>query len=214
MLPLFLALTAIALTASSAKASSITIDSTNCNSSGGCFGMDWTLTVNSGSFQVGSDTFGFQAILGVTDDPLVSGTPTAVISAVDFKVSDSVDSGVVLDSFPTSSSDWTTAVNVLSSSGCADNNKPGFVCSDTATDPANFTASSTAQTWIWYFNTSDPIFTNLVGAHIGAKLTDLSTPGHLLSATFPVPEPDTLVLLFGGLAALVTVGELRRRRLV
>lgn len=184
---------------------SFTINSSNCNSSGGCFGLDWTLTVNSGSFDGG--LFNYEAILGVTDDPLVAGDPSVVISAVDFKVSDTVDSGM-LAAFPTSSSGWSTGINVLNSGGCTGPGA-GFICSQTASDPANFVASTSPQTWTWYFNTSDPIFANLDGAHIGAKMTDLSTSGRLLSASYAVPEPSSLYSLFMGAAA---VFAMRRRR--
>jgi hypothetical protein len=189
-----------------ARASSVTIDSTNCNSSSGCYGLTWTLSVESGTFDTLLDTYEYKAVLEVTDDSLVAGTPSVVISAVDFKVSDSV-SNAELISIPTSSSGgWTTYTNVLNSGGCTGANA-GFVCSQSPSDPANFTASTTPQTWVWYFNTSDPLFADLYGAHIGAKMTSLSTSGRLLSAT-AVPEPGTLALLGAGL----TMAAVRRRR--
>ena len=193
--------------ASPAQAASITLDSTNCNSSSGCYGLDWTLIINSGSFLFGGNGYGYEALLQVTDDPLVSGTPSVVISAVDFKASSSV-TNAALYTFPTSSSGWSTYASVLNSGGCTGPNA-GFVCSETATDPANFAASTISQTWGWYFNTPDPIFTGLIDAHIGAKLTDLSSPGKLLSASYSVPEPGTLTLLFSG---LVVAGTFRRRQ--
>jgi hypothetical protein len=190
-----------------ARASSVTIDSTNCNSSAGCYGLSWTLSLTTGTF-VGLDPldiYGYKAVLEVTDDPLVAGTSSVVISAVDFKVSDSVSGGELVSS-PISSSGWVTYTNVLNSGGCTGPNA-GFICSQTSSDPANFTGSTTAQTWVWYFNTSDAIFTDLYGAHIGAKVTDLSTKGRLLSAT-AVPEPGTLVLIGAGLS----LAAIRRRR--
>lgn len=189
----------------SAHADTISFDSTNCNSSAGCYGLDWSLTVNSGSF--GGGLFGYEAILDVTDDLLVAGTPSVVISAVDFKASSSV-TNALLYAFPTSSSGWATSTSGLSSGGC---NTPGagFVCSQSSSDPANFVASNTAQSWIWYFNTTGAV----EPTHIGAKLTDLSNPGKLLSvsATTNVPEPGTLALLFMGCAGILAIGASRRR---
>ena len=189
-----------------AHADSISFDSTNCNSSAGCYGLDWSLTVNSGSFMSMGEQYDYEAILNVTDDPLVAGTPTVLISAVDFKASSSVIDDTLL-SFPTSSSGWITSANGLSSSGC---NTPGdgFVCSQTSTDPANFTASSSAQSWVWLFNTSDAV---VAPVHIGAKLTDLSNPGKLLSVSATVPEPGTLTLLLMGLGGVLVAGASRRR---
>jgi hypothetical protein len=187
--------------AAPAHAASVTIDSTNCNSSAGCYGLSWTLGVTSGTFVGLLDTYDYAAVLQVTDDSLVAGTPTVVISAADFKVSNSVTNGE-LWSAPTSSSGWTTYTNVLNSGGCSGPNA-GFVCSQTSSDPANFTASAIAQTWTWYFNTNDAIYTDLIGAHIGAKMTNLSTNGRLLSATATVPEPGTLMLLGLGAAAML-----------
>ena len=194
-----------------ARADTITIDSTNCSSTGGCYGLAWTLTINTVSIVYGGVTYGYQALLSVTDDPAVSGTPNIIISAVDFKVSSSV-SGAALYTVPssTSLSTWSTVLNNLNSNGCTTPGG-GFVCSDSATDPANFLASATAQTWGWYFNTSDPIFSLLNGAHIGAKLTNLSRPGRLLSATHTVPEPSSLSLL-GAAGVAMVLARYRRRR--
>ena len=151
--------------------------------------------------------FDYEAILNVTDDPLVLGTPTVLISAVDFKASNSV-TGDMLFSFPTSSSGWSTSTSGLSSGGCGTPGA-GFVCSQTSTDPANFTASNVAQSWVWFFNTNDTV----APSHIGAKLTDLSNPGKLLSvsASTTVPEPGTLPLVFMGLGAILIAGASRRR---
>jgi hypothetical protein len=202
----------LALNAIPANAASVTIDSSNCNSNGGCYGLVWKLTVT----QLASPTlfngtlFDYSAMLEVTDDPLVSGTSSVVISAVDFKATTD-PTAASLFSVPVSSSGWSTSLQGLNSGGCSGSGN-GFICSQTSTDPANFTGSNTAQTWGWYFNTSSAIFTNLVGAHIGAKLTDLSTPGKLLSASYTVPEPGTLALLASGLIGALGLRARRRTR--
>jgi hypothetical protein len=208
-----LALLMFAATAVPARAASVTIDSTNCNNGGGCYGLAWTLIVNPGTFVGVLGTYGFEALLQVTDDPLVSDTgaqDAKVISAVDFKVSSSI-TNAELFSFPSSSSGWNTSTQGLASGGCTTPGS-GFVCSQSSSGPDLFTASATPQTWTWYFNTSDPIFTNLEGAHIGAKLVTLATPGQLLSVTatpaVTAPEPGTLFLLGTGLATVA----FRRRR--
>jgi hypothetical protein len=208
---LFAALLVLAVSAVPARAASITIDSTNCNSTGGCYGLSWTLTIT----QLGAPvtyngvSYSYAATLQVKDDAAVSGTPSVVISAVDFKASNDV-SNADLYAAPASSSGWSTAIIGLNSGGCDGSANAGFVCSESSGDPANFTASSVAQTWGWYFNPSSAIFAELGGAHIGAKMTDLSNPGKLLSASFTVPEPGTLALLLSGL--LGTLGIRARRR--
>lgn len=198
----------LTVTAFPGRAAAIVIDSTNCTSSSGCYGLAWTLEVDAGSFLFGGTMYGYRARLSVADDVLVGGTPAVVISAVNFKVSSTV-SAAALYTVPASTvlSAWATSLNGLNSSGCVGSGS-GFVCSQSSNipyDPANFTASNLAQTWGWYFNTSGSIFSALNGAHIGAKLTDLSKPGKLLSAKFivtTVPEPGMLALLTLGLALL------------
>lgn len=204
-------------TASPARAATITIDSSNCTSSGGCYGMEWTLTVNmlDAPKTIDGVTYNYEAILQVLDDPNVAGDPTMVISAVDFKVSDSVDAAYLYEYPSAISGGWSTSVNVLNSKGCTTGSTAGFVCSQTKTDPANFTAPldlSQAITWGWYFSTADPLFAGLTGAHIGAKMTDLSNSGRLLSASYTtVPEPGTLTLLIAGFGA-AAASRIRRRR--
>lgn len=189
-----------------ANATTITIDSsTGCTA---CYGLSWTLTINSaGGYVFNGTTYGYEAILSVADDPNVAGTPSSslVISAVDFKASNTV-TNAALYSFPTTSSGWSTYVNVLNSGGCSGPNA-GFVCSQSATDPANFTTTLSTLAWGWYFNTSDPIFAGLFGAHIGAKLTSLSNPGQLLSVTYSVPESRTMVFLAIGMLMFVATAR-------
>jgi len=185
-----------ALSTLPAQATTITIDSTNCNAD--CYGLSWTLSVVAGDF--GGGLYDYQALLQVNDDLNLTGTPSAVISAVEFKASSSV-SDALLYSYPGSSSGWSTSYNSgLNAGGCSGSGS-GFVCSQTATDPADFVGST--LTWGWYFNTTDPLFADLIGAHIGAKLTYLSDPGKLLSV-YNVPEPQTIALMaLGGLFVLV-----------
>jgi hypothetical protein len=210
---------AIALLASSvsAQAATITIDSSNCNSSGGCYGLEWMLTVNTlaAPVTINGQTYEYEAILKVIDDPDVAGDPSVTISAVDFKVSSSID-GAYLYTYPTTmSSGWSTSANNLNSKGCTTGSNSGFVCSQSKSDPANFTAPlllADAITWGWYFSTSDPLFSGLMGAHIGAKMTDLANNGKLLSASYTgVPEPATLTLLLAGVATAAAVRSRRRK---
>jgi hypothetical protein len=214
------ALAACVLTAAAAtaQASTITIDSTNCSEPTKCFGLAWTLTINPGSF--GGGLFNHEALLSVADDPLIAGLPSVVISAVNFKAANSVTNGMLV-SVPASTtvSKWHTSPGGLNSGGCSGSGA-GFICSEASvgvSDPANFVASAAGELWQWYFNTSGPLFEDLEGAHVGAKLTPLDRPGRLLSQEYsgpevpppapPVPEPATIVLLGAGLTAAAIRGR-------
>ena len=187
-----------------AAAGSITIDSTNCNnSSGSCYGLSWSLDVYSQSNIVGGTEYDYVAMLTVTDDALVTGTPTATISAVSFKAASSVEDAVLVSS-PSNSSGWTTLPKGLNSNGCSGSGS-GMVCSSTASNPAEF-PNLTPLTWTWYFNTNETGIAEIGDTlKIGAKLTTLDQSGQLLSVHSTVPEPTSLSLLGLGLAGLAVV---------
>ena len=197
-------LTGIALVFSvlPAAAESITIDSSNCGNN--CFGLQWTLTINEGSYSYLGSDYGFEAILLVSDDLLVPGTSTHTISAVDFKPGSAL-TDVVLYAAPTTLANWQTTLGVLNSGGCNGQAAAGFVCSQNGIDPAVF--SGLDLTWAWYFNSDGALFEGLNGAHIGAKVTSLDRPGKLFSEAYhppvTVPEPGSVSLLGLGLAACV-----------
>jgi hypothetical protein len=194
---LFLSLVLVLTSALPARAESITIDSTNCSDPEACFGLTWTLTLETGEFKNNGTTYTYKVTLTVADDPAVDGTPTYTISAVDFKISNYVDSAI-LKTKPAGT--WTTDINVLNSAGCT-GPEAGFVCSQSANAASTTFSSGTSLTWVWYMNTTSSIFPDLEGAHIGAKLVPLGTPGRLLSEEFhgTVPEPHTLTMLLVGL---------------
>jgi hypothetical protein len=211
--PLIAAFLLVAASVVPARAASVTIDSTNCSTPDACYGLAWTLTVLAGDFSYNGVDYDYQAILDVTDD--VGGPASVTISAVDFKASNSVvQDGAVLYMAPTTLGAWTTQTNVLNSGGCEGPNA-GFVCSQTLTAEVGGNPSTDPDqkwTWAWYFNSDTAIFTDLEGAHIGAKLTTIDPfrPGKLLSEEFhgtTVPEPGTLTLLGAALLGLVTFGR-------
>src|SRR5262245_33142778 len=131
-----------------ASAGEITIDSTNCNSSGGdCYGLSWNLVVN---FVSGNT---WEAILTVTDDPLAAPDSGQLISAVSFKATSSVDSATLIQA-PTNLAQWTTPdpAQGLTAQGCVGEGN-GMVCSQTLTAEATF--SGTPLVWKWQFTTSE-----------------------------------------------------------
>jgi PEP-CTERM motif len=196
-----------------ADAASITIDSANCSTPAACYGLSWTLTINTqaGGYTYNGTNYDYQAFLDVKDDAAVSGTPSVTISAVDFKVNN-VMSAAVLYQVPTSTvlGTWTTSIDNLSSGGCQDSSA-NFVCSQSTADPANFAASTTNQRWAWYFD-APALFAGLEGAHIGAKMVPIGTPGKLLSQEFhKVPEPGSVALFAVGAAVAFSSWRARRR---
>jgi PEP-CTERM motif len=201
---LLMAAIMVAAAALPASAESITIDSTNCNSSAGCYGLSWSLNVIDGSFSFLGSTYEYSATLTIADDPLVSTSSSGqVISAVSFKATSDVDE-FVLFSVPSGTGTWLTSANNLNSSGCTGSGQ-GFLCSSTTGDEA--VTSSTPLLFTWYFNSDVGIAQTGDAMHIGAKMTTLSpyVRGKLLSASATaVPEPSSLTFLGLGLVGLAT----------
>jgi len=201
-----LAVFLLAISAIPAAAGSITINSTNCTSSGGnCYGLSWTLDIISGTFTGTGGTYNYQAALIVGDDPfLTSSSSGQIISAVAFKATNSlIDAELV--STPTGTGPWSTSAKNLASSGCV-GGSDDFVCSSTT--GAEAITGGTLQ-WKWYFSSNDP-GVGQIGAemHIGAKMTTLDplVRGRLMSAhstVTSVPEPSSLSLLAVGVAGLL-----------
>jgi len=197
----------VAATALPASAGSITIDSTNCNNSGGsCYGLSWTLDVIS----LGGNLY--QAKLTVDDDPFAMPDSGQVISAVSFKASNSVSSATLI-SAPNDTPPidlWSTSLTGLNSSGSGACTGPGngMVCSQTFTNPVTFV--NDPLVWTWTFATSDTTVAGIGDElKIGAKLTsNPSQSGNQLSLSARVPEPTSLSLLTVGLLGLA---GLRRR---
>src|SRR5215510_1808887 len=123
-----LAVFLVVASAMPAAAGSITINSTNCNSSGGnCYGLSWTLDLLSGAFTGTQGTYNYQATLTVADDPFSTANSSGqIISAVAFKATSSLTAGELI-SAPTTGP-WSTSLHNLASLGCV-GGSDDFVCS-------------------------------------------------------------------------------------
>ena len=188
-----------------AAAGSITINSTNCNSSGGnCYGLSWTLGILSGAFTGTQGTYNYQATLTVADDPFsTTNSSGQIISAVAFKATNSLNDAELI-SAPTAGP-WSTSLKNLASLGCVGGNDDS-VCSSTT--GAEAITGGTLQ-WKWYFSSNDPgVGETGDELHIGAKMTTLVplVRGKLMAASgtvTSVPEPSSLSLLGVGVAGLL-----------
>jgi len=197
-----------------ATAGSITIDSTNCNSSGGnCYGLSWTLDIISGIFTGTGGTYNYQATLVVEDDPFsTTNSSGQIISAVAFKATNSLTSGELI-SAPTGTGPWSTSLKNLASLGCV-GGSDDFVCSSTT--GAEAITGGTLR-WKWYFSSPDPgVGEAGDDMKIGAKMTTLDplVRGKLMSAhatVTAVPEPSSLSLFGFGVAGLLARARKRFR---
>lgn len=189
-----LAAATIAVFAAPAAADTVTLS--GCSS---CFGSIYTLTVSPTT--LGSTT-DFTVTLTI-DTTGASAGPATAISAVSFKISNSVTS-FTLTSAPGGTGAWVTSQNGINNAGCAGSGL-GFVCGED-TAPVISAQLGGVFTWTWEITIpSGSLFTpNLAGSHIGAKYNNSAGTlnGFITSETTPIPEPGTLALFGTGLIGL------------
>lgn len=169
-----------------------------------CFSADPTKCIG-GVYSVGvtsvdSDTFVATFTMDLTPGLEV---PAISIEQIEFKVARAYDATSITFA-PDAISNWTLVDGPLGASGCKGKND-SFVCID-ATNP--LAVASTTYTWRVQFDATSLLPES--DWHIGARF---ASPGHpngwILSASAPIPEPSSYLML--GLGAAIVGFAVRRR---
>lgn len=160
-----------------------------------CIGGVYSLNVAS----VDSDTFVATFTMDLTPGLEI---PATTIEQIEFKVAGAYDSPTIVLA-PDAIANWQLADGPLGASGCGGVND-SFVCLD-AVSPLG--VASTTYTWQVQFNATGLLPES--DWHIGARFASENHPkGWILSASAPIPEPSSYLLL--GLGAAI-VGFAARR---
>lgn len=174
---------------------------TNSTCGGDCFGSTYSLVIDDG----GTADTNYHAILTVNTTQY-SG-PGTHISAVDFKVGNSVSSAT-LTSAPGDAANWFTVFNNGQAGQECSGSGQGFVTScDQA--PSNLAPVGGMLTWEWDFTSSSDI----TFGHLGVKYDNAAgnLQGQIISIS-TVPEPSATVLLGVALFVLAGLGGWRYRK--